>query len=284
MIVGARSSLRDAYRAIRRGSCRVKAMRYPLTGAAIGDALAGFAVREIVFVHSSLSACGHVVGGAATAIDALRSWSGAGTLALPTHTYCYPSDDGKVEIFDPAATPSLVGAITNFYWQSAGVLRSLHPSHSLAAKGPAAAALIENHERCETPCGAGTPYERMLQWDAGVLMFGATLDSYTFFHTAEDAANVPYLYYSKPYVLKVRALTGVEDVPMRRQDMTVKRRFRDVDVWLERQGLLQRRTLGRGELLYIPSAAAAHRALIEILKTEPLFLTAAYDDRSPAKH
>ena len=284
MIVGARSSLRDAYRAVRRGLRRVKAMRYPVTGTAIREALTGFVVREIVFVHSSLSACGHVVGGAATAMEALRSWCGAGTLALPTHTYCYPDEDGNVPIFDPTTTQSVLGAITNFYWQSAGVLRSLHPSHSLAARGPAAAALIANHEKCYTPCGTGTPYERLLQWDAGVLMFGATLDSYTLFHTAEDAANVSYLYYPKSYVLKVATQSGVEDVPMRRQDMTVQRRFGAVDVWLEQKGLLQRRALGRGELLYIPSAAAAHRALLDVLKTEPLFLTTAYDDQSPVKH
>jgi hypothetical protein len=103
-------------------------------------------------------------------------------------------------------------------------------------------------------------------------MFGATLETYTLFHTAEDAASVPYLYEPGRYVLKVLGHNGVQDVVMRRQNMRFPRSFQEKKQWLEQRGLLQQKALGRGELLYIPSAASMHRALLDALKSDPMFL------------
>jgi len=267
--------MRKTYRVVRKGTRRIKALRYPLTSSSLTEALASFVAPDVVLVHSSLSACGYIVGGTSAAVEALRTWLGGKTLAMPTHSYCYPDSTSQLPVFDPRTTPSVVGAITNAFWCQPGVRRSVHPTHSLAAEGPAATALIEGHEKCETPCGAGTPYERLVKWDAAVLMFGASLESYTLFHTAEDAANVPYLYEPEPYVLKVLCSAGtLRDVVVWRQDMKVQRRFREMDIWLERRGLLERKRLGRGELLYIPSAASVHRALLDAQAGDPFFLTA----------
>jgi aminoglycoside 3-N-acetyltransferase len=249
---------------------------HPLSPVALHAALAGLGKprNSVVMVHSSLSDCGYVQGGADAVIDALRMWCAGSTLVMPTHTYCYPGSDGSVVAFDPASTSSVVGAITDAFWRRPGVVRSLHPTHSLAADGPMAAALIAGHEQCNTPCGSGTPYHRLVQWDAAVLMFGVTFDCYTLFHTAEDAADVPYMYESKPYLLTVREPTGtVRDFPLRRQDMKVPRRFVEMDTWLENRGLSQRQRCGRGELLWVPHAAAVHATLCEALQSDPWLLT-----------
>lgn len=250
------------------------ARQHPLAPAAITACLAGFGPPpRAVMVHGSLSACGFVKGGAAKVIRLLRQWAGPATLAMPTHTYSYPGADGTVEVFDPASSPSRVGAITDAFWRQAGVLRSLHPSHSLAAVGDGASALVAGHERCDTPCGSGTPYLKLVEQDAGVLMFGVSLNTYTLFHTAEDAAGVGYLYEPAPCVLKVREPGGcVRDFPMRRQDMKVVRRFAAMDVWLEARGLLQRRRCGRGEILWLPHVAAVHEAVTTALRAEPWLL------------
>src|SRR5690349_5210100 len=71
---------------------------------------------ETLLVHSSLSACGYVDGGSATVIRALRGWISENTLlAMPTHTWCYPDAHGKLAVYDAKSTPSLVGAITDFF-------------------------------------------------------------------------------------------------------------------------------------------------------------------------
>jgi hypothetical protein len=67
-------------------------------------------------------------------------------------------------------------------------------------------------------------------------------------------------------------------VSLRRQDMTMQRRFEEMDSWLEHRGFLQRIPMGRGELLYLPSAGKVHRAIVEALLSEPMFLTAAYNN------
>ena len=106
-------------------------------------------------------------------------------------------------------------------------------------------------------------------------MLGATLNTYTLFHTAEDAAQLPYLYEPTPYTLKVRTRDGkIKTVLMRRQDMQIPRRFTEMAAWLEQRGLLVRQRLGLGELLFIPRAGEAHRQVVEALRAEPLLLVA----------
>ena len=247
-----------------------------LNEAKILDALRGLGAfkSDVLLVHSSLSACGSIDDGPAAVIGALRSWiTDRATLALPTHTWSYPDASGVAPVYDYKSTPSVVGTITNFYWRQSGVVRSQHPSHSIACSGPQAEELCRDHELRETPCGQGTPYLRIAEGDSGVLMFGATMDSYTLYHTAEDAAEAPYLYMPEQVTLRTRAADGdVRSVQMWRQDMGVTRRFAATADWLSEQGLLVRRKLGLGELLYIPSARALHEKMVETMRREPLFL------------
>ena len=228
---------------------------------------------RLLLVHGSLSACGRIRGGAATVIRALRAWNAPGALAMPTHTYCYPSAGETCPVFDTRRTQSVVGAISEEFRRQPGVRRSLHPTHSLACDGADAEAIIAGHEDCDTPCGPGTPYERLIERDAAVLMFGATLNAYTFFHTAEDAAAVPYLYESEPVTLMWRDLDGtVREMSMRRQDMSVARRFQEMDGWLQERGLLHRVTLGCGELLLLPHSREVNDAVVERLRADSFFL------------
>lgn len=230
---------------------------------------------RVLMVHSSLSACGLVRGGPMTVIQAIRSWNAGGTLAMPAHSYCYPAGSAAAPVFDPATTPSVVGRITETFRQLPGVLRSLHPTHSLAVEGPGGEAMIAGHQACSTPCGAGTPYERLVQMDAAVLMFGATLEAYTLFHTAEDAAGVPYLYDPQPVSLRFVDSARVErGMTMRKHDMGVARSFAAKDSWLEARGLLRRVRLGAGELLLLPQARPVHDAVVAELRRDAGFLTA----------
>ena len=231
---------------------------------------------ETLFVHSSLSTCGYIDGGPATVVRALRGWASEKTLlAMPTHTWSYPRTNGETPVYDVESTSSLVGAITDFFWRQSGVTRSLHPSHSLACSGPNSDRFCAGHERRETPCGEQTPYEQIATSNSSVLMFGATMDSYTLFHTAEDAAKVPYLYKPEKITLKSKMKDGsILDVPSWRQDMDVPRRFEEMADWLEQEKLLKRLTLGRGELLFIPRADLLHERVVKELRRDPLLLVA----------
>ena len=227
-----------------------------------------------LMVHSSLSACGLVRGGPLAIIQALRSWSAGGMLVMPAHSYCYPTASSVAPVFDRPSTRGVVGTIAEVFRKQPGVLRSLHPTHSLAVEGVDGPSVITGHETCITPCGPDTPYARLVKADAAVLMFGVTLDAYTFFHTAEDAAAVPYLYERQPVSLRFRDSNGVEhSMMMRKHDMGVARSFAAKRSWLEERGLLSRIALGAGELLLLPHAQQVHNAVVDELRRDPWFLT-----------
>ncbi len=230
---------------------------------------------RIVMVHSSLSSCGYVCGGPLAVIRALRRWNPSATLAMPAHSYCYAGVDGCIPVFDACRTPSRVGAISDTFWRMPGVKRSLHPTHSLACDGPDSQWIVSGHETCDTPCGAGTPYEKLVSADAAVLMLGVSLDSYTLMHTAEDAAAVDYLYEAEPCSLRMNCGgSNAVDYIMRRQNMRIERRFAAMDVWFESRSLLCRTPLGRGELLWIPHCSKVHAELTGALLGDPLLLVA----------
>lgn len=255
---------------------RVRRKFFQLDELRIHEALAscGAFRAELLLVHSSLSACGSIQGGPATVVSALRAWiSDRATLVMPTHTWSYPDATGEAPVFDFRSTPSVVGAITDYYWRQPGVVRSQHPSHSLACKGALAEQLCAGHELCDTPCGPGTPYQRIIEGDSSVLMFGATMESYTLLHTTEDAAQLGYLYYPNRVTLRTRSPDGrIRSVPMWRQDMSIARGFAARTKWMEEQRVLVRRRLGSGELLFVPSARALHERVITELRRDPLFL------------
>jgi len=248
--------------------------RVPLDKWHIRTALESFGPfqSEVLLVHSSLSACGQIHGGEQTVSDAFRAWIETATLAMPTHSYCY--GEGAAPIyFDRKVTPSSVGAITDWFWRQPGVIRSLHPTHSLACEGSLADDLCEGHERAPTPCGKGTPYEKLVQGKTSVLMFGAKLDAYTLFHTAEDVAKVPYLYESRKSEVAFKDGYGIGlRYSIRRHNMRFLRRFAEMDAWLEQRALLLRCKLGLGELLYLPDAGKVHRALVDELSRNPWLL------------
>ena len=228
---------------------------------------------DALLVHSSLSACGLISGGSKTVISVLRDWVGHRVLAMPAHSYCYPTENGQSGLFIRDATPSLVGTITERFRSLPGVVRSCCPTHSLACVGPLARDLCIGHDACETPCGAGTPYARLAARDCAVLLFGVKLDSYTLFHTAEHEAGVPYLYYPVPTEFLVDdGSHAIRTVIKKRQNMEVTRRFDAMENWFENRQFLQRIPLGLGELLYIPHAGIAHAALVARLKEDPYFL------------
>jgi aminoglycoside 3-N-acetyltransferase len=226
---------------------------------------------DLLFVHSSLSPLGRFTAGIEDVLAALREFSG--TLGLPTHSYCYPEIPGEAApLFDPASTPSQNGLLTEVFRAQSEVRRSVHSTHSLALVG-ARQPLVEGHAECETPCGADTPYARMIEAKASALMFGVSFHAYTFYHTAEDAAGSPFAY--EPDTrdrLRVVGPDGkVQEHVSKRQTRDL-RRFAECGDLMERVGLVRSAPLGAGRLLFAPDVAKAHDFLVGRLRKTPDFL------------
>jgi len=143
---------------------------------------------DTLFIHSSYSSMGAVEGGPQAVIDAFVESAGpGGTIVMPAFT------DNLKDPFDPDATKSDVGCITEIFRHQEGVLRSLHPTHSICAKGIHAEELTKGHELSDTACGLHTPFAALVRLDAKIILLGVDLNRNTLLHAAEEAAHAKYL-------------------------------------------------------------------------------------------
>jgi len=145
----------------------------------------GLAAGDALVLHSSLRALGFVAGGAATVVHAILDVLGpTGTLMVPTYTYATMR-------FDPAAEPSLTGAITETVRHWPGAVRSLHPTHSVAVVGRDASALAADHHRMSA-IAVDSPLGRMAARGGKILLVGCGHNQNSTIHVGEIAGDVPY--------------------------------------------------------------------------------------------
>ena len=149
----------------------------------------GIDPKGTLLIHSSMKSIGKVEGGADTVLDALMEYMKDGLLILPTHTWDRVSI--KKPLFDADITDSCVGLLTNMFRKREGVVRSLHPTHSVAAYGKDAEAYIAGEENTNSPCPREGCWGRLYDRHAQILMLGVDLSKYTYLHSVEEWADVP---------------------------------------------------------------------------------------------
>lgn len=143
----------------------------------------GVAPGNVVMVHSAFDRFTGFRGGPLDVVRTLQEAVGAnGTLLMPT----IPFRGTAVEyalgnpLFDAQRTPSRMGLITEVFRRVGGVLRSNHPTHSVAAWGQRARAMVAGHERAQTPCGRLSPYGKLLEYEGKILLAGVSAHTMTF--------------------------------------------------------------------------------------------------------
>lgn len=221
----------------------------------IAEGLRALGVRagDRVLVHSSLSKFGHVEGGAPTVIRALLSAVGPeGTVLVPTLTGTQKDGPKHPPRFDVRTTPCWTGRIPETLRQWPGAVRSLGPTHSVAAVGPDAQRLLVGHEDCRTPCGTSSPYVKLAEAGGKILFLGATLDANTTFHSAEELAGVPYHLQPAPTRCHIVDETGRE----LQRDCVLHywgypRRFGEMEAALFERGILKRGVIGAARTLLV---------------------------------
>mgnify|MGYP001424697884 CR=1 FL=1 len=223
----------------------------------------------IVLVHSSLSSLGQLPGGPETVIRALLEAIGPeGTLLLPALSYNLVTPDQPV--FDLRKTGSNIGAIPEYFRRRAGTLRSIHPTHSVCASGPLAAALLGDHARDTTPLGPHSPFRKLRDLDGQILMLGCGLGPNTSFHGIEELAPPPYLFGPE------QVFTLVDEKGHSRQQTYTTHGFDGMKQRYERAAqILPPESLQTGKVLQATAHLIEARALwthaLAVLKAEPLF-------------
>lgn len=157
----------------------------------------GLKPTDAIMVHSSMKSIGPVEGGADTVLDALMEYFEPGLLMLPTHTWAQINPEYNV--FNPATEPACVGLLPNMFMKREGVVRSLHPTHSIAAYGKTAQEFLRGEEDAQTPCPIGGAWDRLREVNAKILLLGVTHTRNTFIHAADEAFDVPDRLEANPF-------------------------------------------------------------------------------------
>lgn len=160
----------------------------------------GIAEGDRLLLHTSYKSLGGVEGGIPTFLSACMEAVGTrGTLLLPTFTYNFLS--AEAPIFDIRKTPSCVGAIPEVFRHCEGVLRSLHPTHSLAVWGADKEFFVENHHADQNCLDVNSPIYKLKEIGGKILHIGCGVSRNTILHGVEIACHVPYAFtvdYSDP--------------------------------------------------------------------------------------
>lgn len=218
----------------------------------------GLKTGDTLVVHSSLSSFGRVSGGAETVVDAVIEVIGCtGTLVVPTYTY-------GLDVYDPAMSKSLNGAITEAVRKRPNAIRSKHPSHSVASIGRLAEIITEDVEK-HTPFGRGSALFNVLQAKGKILLLGTTHTANSMVHVAEEIQKVAYLDRSRN--VKIKTANGsVISKWIRRPGCS--RGFDVIEESLEVRKAIKETLIGNCAAI-LTDARSVVDAAIEILKADP---------------
>lgn len=152
----------------------------------------GIKEGDMVLVHSSYKSLGFVDGGAESVIAGILDVIGKeGTLVFPTFCQKDFEDSYKTWHLDKASD---VGYLTNYFRKRKGSTRSDQATHSVAACGKKGKWLTQTHghtqkrfsEFGDTAFAPDSPWEKMYQSNAKVMLLGVGALYITFRHYAES--------------------------------------------------------------------------------------------------
>lgn len=212
--------------------------------------------KGTLLVHSSLKAIGEVEGGANTVLDALCEYMKDGLLVFPTHTWSYVKADNPKYYVE--TSPSCVGILPDLFRKRDGVIRCLHPTHSLAALGKDAEEFLRGNEKFDTPTNRESSYGKLLDRQGEIMLLGVNLTKNTFMHGVEEWVDIPGRFSEHQESLITVLHDGTEiSVPSRRHIPPMPHH----NFWKVEEVLLENGAMRIG------SFGAAE---VRICKTEPL--------------
>ncbi|NOX90553.1 MAG: AAC(3) family N-acetyltransferase [Calditrichaeota bacterium] len=119
--------------------------------------------------------------------------SGEGSIIMPAFTYCFKRSEGDYEIFDPAKTPSKVGAVSEVFRRMPNVVRTSSPTHSFALWGKVNE-FIDSDNAPDSPLGEGSVLDFLAgKSNSHILMLNVHFDALSFGHYLEIKAKTPWI-------------------------------------------------------------------------------------------
>lgn len=169
-----------------------------------------------VIVHSAFRRFSHAGFEIENVLRALIDYSRKSTLLMPTMSWRFVNTLNPY--FSELNTPSNTGAMTEVFRLNYAKKRSLHPTHSVAGFGADLDYFLGSHHLDSTPCGAGSPFSRLIESDGQILLMGIGMDCCTMIHQIEEQEHIDT--YLKPVV--ETATYASEDRSGRKLDVQVR--------------------------------------------------------------
>src|SRR5437764_539182 len=165
----------------------------PLTEKDFNDILVddlGLTSSDLVYVHSGMDGL-NLSFPFYRILFLIQEVIGAGgTVVFPTYPNHRISSYEWLQqgnVFDVRRTPSYTGILTEFARRQRKAIRSLHPTKSVCAIGPAASELTSTHQLSPYPYDKGSPYYKLIAGGGKIVGLGATTNYISFGYCVDDA-------------------------------------------------------------------------------------------------
>lgn len=225
----------------------------------------GLEAGDWVAVHSSMKSIGWVEGGPEAVISSLiKAVAPGGLVMMPLFTI--PDE----ELIDLAVKPTYLGLLPETFRNFPGVVRSLHPTHSVGIYGPEAQGIAESHRNL-TYIGHGSPYHQLALNNGWVLHMGTTFNSSSIIHLAEVLAEVPYLDISYPRFEKSFTARAMDGSLVRAEPREIpgdSKMFYLVQEEMDRRNLLRKGMIGQAVSI-MARASEILDVAVEMMRENP---------------
>jgi len=222
-----------------------------------------------LLIHSSMKSIGEVDGGADTVLDVFCDYlAECGNIALPAHSWSSINDEHN--IFDPLKEPSCVGILTEMFRKREGVLRSFHPTHSIAIMGKDAEYFVRDEHLIDTPCGREGCWGKLLDMNFKIMFLGCGTKCNTYIHGVEEWLNVPDRLTEHHHDFKIVMPDGsLFDRPMRRHHNStgqdISSNYDKILPYMQERGLVTKGKFGNADC-YVERAVDIYNIVAELLE------------------
>ena len=211
--------------------------------------------NSTVMDHSAFSGFSREGLRAESFIEALQSYLSKGTLLMPAMSWrnVQPANP----LWDEMLTQSQVGVLAEVFRTRYATRRSIHPTHSASGCGAAIDDILGEHEYDSTPCSRQSPYGKLAQYDASILLVGVGLECCTACHCAEEAVAID-VYLRPPNQMEeylCRDRFGKCRTMRLRRHKPVQRDFPKFEPALEQSGGLVRGKVGAAAWMLVRASA-----------------------------
>jgi len=151
----------------------------------------GIKPGDVILMHSSMKSLCTDMTPSDFLCELMQALTTEGTLLLPGLTYESVTFDNPY--FSISESEPCVGILPKTFMRLDGVMRSMHPTHSVFAWGLLAEEITCRHINDNTPVGQNSPFMLLAEFGGKILFVGDILHSCTFIHGLEEIVNAPYV-------------------------------------------------------------------------------------------